>query len=116
MSVSNEKLTDHFKEAMSRLSAGVTVITTQIDNRPWGMTVSACCSLSMSSPLLLVSLATDVASTKAISENQRFGVNLMAQEQLKIAQLTSMPGKPKFIDDLVADTSAVAPHIHEALA
>ena len=32
-----------FRDAMGRLAAGVVIVTTTIDSRPWGLTVSACC-------------------------------------------------------------------------
>ena len=33
-----------FKQALSGLAGGVVVVTAWTDGRPWGMTVSACCS------------------------------------------------------------------------
>ena len=45
-----------FRAAMSRLAAGVVMVTCHVDDKPWGLTVSACCSVSMDPPLLPVSL------------------------------------------------------------
>lgn len=94
-----EQVTELFKESMGRLSAGVTVVTTEIDGRPWGLTVSACCSISMSPPLLLVSLFTNNASSVAIKEQQRFGVSLLSNNQIEVAKAGSKPGTPKFFEE-----------------
>jgi flavin reductase ActVB len=67
---------DGFRAAMSRLAAGVVMVSCHVDEKPWGLTVSACCSVSMDPPLLLVSLGSETASARAIGETGRFGVAL----------------------------------------
>ncbi len=47
---------DAFRHAMRLLAGGVVVVTTRVDGRPWGLTVSACCSLTAAPPRVLVSL------------------------------------------------------------
>lgn len=95
------KMREGLREAMSRLPGGIVVVTTWITGRPWGLTVSSCCSLSMQPPLLLVCLANSTASTKSILEQGCFGVCVLGTDQIEVARRTSEPGKPKFIDDLV---------------
>ncbi len=55
---------DGFRTAMSQLAAGVVMVTCHVGGKPWGLTVSACCSVSMSPPLMLVSLGSATTSTR----------------------------------------------------
>jgi flavin reductase (DIM6/NTAB) family NADH-FMN oxidoreductase RutF len=55
-----------FREAMSFLASGVVVVTASIDGRPWGMTVSSACPVSVDPPTMLVSLNTRTALARAV--------------------------------------------------
>jgi flavin reductase (DIM6/NTAB) family NADH-FMN oxidoreductase RutF len=90
---------DGFRAAMSRLAAGVVMVTCHVGGKPWGLTVSACCSVSMSPPLLLVSLGASTTSTGAIQESGEFGVSLLGQSLIDVARFGSAPGQPKFVED-----------------
>lgn len=94
---------ESLRAAMSRLTTGVVVVTSWVDGRPWGTTVSSCCSLSLQPALLLVALANKTVSTRLILEQGCFGINILALDQVDIAKRAAAPGKPKFVDDLVAD-------------
>jgi flavin reductase (DIM6/NTAB) family NADH-FMN oxidoreductase RutF len=87
-----------FREAMADLAAGVVMVTTTLDGRPWGMTVSACCSVSVNPPMLLVSLSESTASARAIAESGRFGVSLLGSRALATAKFGAARGAPKFIE------------------
>jgi flavin reductase ActVB len=109
---------DDFKVAMSRLAAGVVMVTCHVDGKPWGLTVSACCSVSMEPPLLLVSLGSTTASAHAITETGSFGVSLLGEELLGVAQFGAARGQPKFLDEFcrVGDHDAKSPVVAGALA
>jgi flavin reductase ActVB len=92
------ELGDHFREAMSFLASGVVVVTSSIDGRPWGMTVSSACPVSVDPPTMLVSLNTKTALAHAVAESGRFGVNVLGHEALAVARFASAPGQPKFLD------------------
>jgi flavin reductase (DIM6/NTAB) family NADH-FMN oxidoreductase RutF len=87
-----------FRTAMSRLAAGVVMVTCHVAGKPWGLTVSACCSVSMSPPLLLVSLGSATTSARAIQESGEFGVSLLGQSLIDVARFGSAPGQPKFVE------------------
>jgi flavin reductase ActVB len=109
---------DSFKAAMSQLAAGVVMVTTMVNGRPWGLTVSACCSVSVDPPLVLVSLNRRTQSWKAIRDARRFGISILRLEQQPLAQLASAPGSPKFVDEFcVVDPTDVSrpPSIRGAL-
>jgi flavin reductase ActVB len=107
-----------FRVAMGNLAAGVVIVTTVLDGRPWGMTVSACCSISLSPPTLLVSLTGTSASARAIAESRSFGVSILGAHSAEIARFGSAPGRPKFLDDAhcTAGTDSASPVISGALA
>jgi flavin reductase (DIM6/NTAB) family NADH-FMN oxidoreductase RutF len=89
----------HFREAMSFLASGVVVVTASIDGRPWGMTVSSACPVSVDPPTMLVSLNTRTALARAVAETGRFGVNVLGEGALATARFASATGQPKFLDD-----------------
>jgi flavin reductase ActVB len=107
---------DNFRESMSRLASGVSIVMTEIDNRPWGLTVSACCSISMEPPLILVSLATKAASTQAIIDHNRFSVGILAEDQIQPAKAGAAPGTPKFFEEYVESAGHFNYSVKGALA
>jgi flavin reductase ActVB len=114
-----DQVTDGLRHAMSQLAAGVVMVTTMVDGRPWGLTVSACCSVSMDPPMLLVSLGESTASAKAILETRRFGVSILGARTLGTAQFGSTRGEAKFIEPYChdpADQASETPVIAGAIA
>jgi flavin reductase (DIM6/NTAB) family NADH-FMN oxidoreductase RutF len=93
---------EEFRGAMRLLAGGVALVTTIVDGRPWGLTVSACCSLTADPPQVLVSLDSRTASCRAIVEHGSFGVDVLGSDQIGIAQRCSAQGRPKFIEEAVA--------------
>jgi flavin reductase (DIM6/NTAB) family NADH-FMN oxidoreductase RutF len=91
---------DNFREAMSRLASGVVLVTSTVDGRPWGMTVSSACSICTEPPTMLISLAAHTALSRAIEATGRFGVSVLGQESVDVARFGSAIGTPKFLDDL----------------
>jgi flavin reductase (DIM6/NTAB) family NADH-FMN oxidoreductase RutF len=87
-----------FREAMSHLAASVVMVTTRLDDRPWGLTISACCSVSATPPTILVSLGDRTVSATAIGEQGQFGVSILGEDQIDAARVGSAPGESKFVD------------------
>lgn len=90
---------DAYREAMSRLAAGVVMVTCHVGGRPWGMTATACCSVSMAPPLIMVSLAHHTVSKSEIERSNRFGVSVLGSRGLEVARFAARPGEPKFIEE-----------------
>lgn len=109
---------DGFRTAMSQLAAGVVMVTCHVGGKPWGLTVSACCSVSMSPPLLLVSLGSATTSTRAIQDSGEFGVSLLGQSLIDVARFGSAPGQPKFVEGYCHDGAgfSCSPVVAGALA
>ena len=87
-----------FKAAMRLLAAGVVMVTTHVEGRLWGLTISACCSLSASPPRLLISLSHRASGRPAIIESGRFGVSILRADQKELADLGAVPRGPKYVD------------------
>jgi flavin reductase (DIM6/NTAB) family NADH-FMN oxidoreductase RutF len=74
-----------FKLAMSHFASGVTVVTTEHDGTPYGMTVASFASLSLNPPLVLVCIEKSVKSHDAIAEAEKFGVSILAHDQAEVS-------------------------------
>ena len=103
---------------MSALASGVVLVTGWVGERPWGMTVTSFASVSAEPPTVLVSLGSVTTSARAIRATRRFGVSILAEEQLAVARLGSEPGAAKFLEAFVdpGDESSDSPVVTGALA
>jgi flavin reductase ActVB len=110
-----------FREAMSHLAATVVMVTTTVDGRPWGLTISACCSVSAAPPTLLISLGSHTVSAKVIAEHGAFGLSVLGQHGIDAARAGAAPGAPKFVERFcrpaeLADGAARWPVVRGAVA
>ncbi len=87
-----------FAEAMSVLANGVVMVTSWVDGRPWGITVSAFTSVSAEPPTVLVSLWSDTASARALQEVGSFGVSILGRHHRAAARHGSRRGASKFLE------------------
>lgn len=107
---------DAFRTALSALPSGVVIVTTWLEGRPWGMTVSACCSISVEPPRVLVSLRQGSVTHDQVHEHGRLGINILGSDHKEVAELAARPGMPKFLDDhCVAVDADGVPRIRGAL-
>lgn len=74
-----------FKLAMSHFASGVTVVTTQHEGTPYGMTVASFASLSLHPPLVLICIEKAVKSHDAIAAAGKFGVSILAHDQGEVS-------------------------------
>ena len=74
-----------FKLAMSHFASGVTVVTTEHAETPYGMTVASFASLSLHPPLVLICVEKTVKTHDAIVAAEKFGVSILAQEQTEVS-------------------------------
>jgi flavin reductase (DIM6/NTAB) family NADH-FMN oxidoreductase RutF len=74
-----------FRLAMSHFASGVTVVTTEHEGTPYGMTVASFASLSLRPPLVLICIEKSVKSHDAIAAAGQFGVSILAQSQTEIS-------------------------------
>ena len=95
-----------FKAAMRSLATGVVMVVAQRGERLWGLTISACCSISASPPQVLISLADDASCRDAILETGRFGLSVLRDDQRHLAELGAVPGGPKYVDTFCQDAGS----------
>jgi flavin reductase (DIM6/NTAB) family NADH-FMN oxidoreductase RutF len=107
-----------FRNAMSEYVSGVVMVTCRVDGRPWGVTISAFCSVSMEPALILVSLGSTSVAARTIAESRIFGVNVLGRRCLDAAEFGSTPGQAKFIEDYcdaeTSDESASSPSLSQS--
>ncbi|CAL9296267.1 FMN reductase (NADH) NtaB [Streptomyces sp. SudanB25_2051] len=89
--VSNEE----FRAAMSRLAAGVVLVTAVEPplDEDVGMTATAFMSVSLDPPLVLVSLRNGSRMDDLLAEQPLWGVSVLAESQRQIAGRFSMKGR-----------------------
>lgn len=75
-----------FRGAMRHLTGGVSVITAGRGKDITGMTVTSVSSFSVDPPTLIVSINRDASSFPLIRRHGAFGVNILAADQLDIAE------------------------------
>jgi flavin reductase (DIM6/NTAB) family NADH-FMN oxidoreductase RutF len=87
---------DAFKEALSSVPTGLTVVTTMNgDGLPHGTTVSAFSSLSLDPPLVLVALDRKSELLAQLRRTGRFGVNVLAEHQQEVGLACGRKGPDK---------------------
>lgn len=104
MSVSAET----FRDTLSFLPGGVTVVTSRQPGGPEGLTATAVCSVSLRPPLFLVCVEDGSSTRAAIVREGSFAVNLLDEDQAELARRFAGEGPDKFdgVDWAPAETGA----------
>ena len=108
---------DEFRDAMSRLAAGVSIVTsTGPDDEPRGLTATAICSVSLTPPLVLASLGNESATGEAVTTSGAFVLNFLGRGEEELARRFADADAEKF-DGVEWERGATGcPTIPEALA
>ena len=107
--------TQAFCEAMGHLAAGVTIITSSLDNAPVGMTATAVCSVSAKPPMLLVSLTTGSRTALGVEQSKAFAVHLLTDHSQKHAEQFAAAGDHFAGIKYRCDDQTKVPVLHEVL-
>lgn len=105
-----------FREAMAHVSAPVTVITTMLDGTPFGTTVSAFASLSISPPMVVFALDNRGAMVERLRSAGRAGVNILGGDQDSVALKFASRGSTDRFESLDWQQDAGLPRIDGAAA
>lgn len=76
-----------FRYAMGSFSTGVTVIATELNGDPHGMTANAFMSQSLDPKLVIISLKEDAQMLKKITESRSFSVNVLSERQQELSKI-----------------------------
>ncbi len=88
---------DAFRAALGRFASGITVVTAQdAAGRDAGMTISAFCSVSLSPPLLMVSVAKNASMHDVLTQSAHFAVNILSDSQEPISRRFSSKEGDRF--------------------
>lgn len=85
---------------MAQVCAPVTIITTTVDDKPYGSTVSAFASLSVAPPMVVLALDNRGSLIGKVQETKRLGVNVLAHGQEEIAVKFAARGRVDRFSDL----------------
>lgn len=107
---------DEFREVISHFASGVTVITALHDGRAYGTTASAVSSLSLEPPMLLICMNKQSETGRAVAATGKFGVNILAANQVELAERFARKGGDKFAGVAVAAGKWGEPLFQDALA
>src|SRR5438270_12777216 len=83
------------RNALGMFATGVTVITTQGIDHPFGMTANAFSSVSLDPPLVLVCVISGTIGADSIEHNQVFAVNILGDEHEAISRYFSAKDRPR---------------------
>lgn len=104
-----------FRDAMSLLATGVTVITSDTSSGPVGMTASAVTSLSLEPVLMLVCISTRLPTHAVLESSGRFGVSVLGEGDAATAVRFATPVPDKFAGVEYAERGGV-PVLESAIA
>jgi flavin reductase (DIM6/NTAB) family NADH-FMN oxidoreductase RutF len=89
-----------FRTALGRFATGVTVVSgTDAAGAPIGLTISSFNSVSLNPPLVLWSLSRTSASLPAFMRCQRYVINVLAADQLALAERFARGSTPERFAD-----------------
>ena len=85
---------ERFREVMAGVCTPVSVVTALDGDLPYGTTVSAFASLSMTPPMVLVALDRGSDLLAVLTRTGRFGLNVLGTEQAQLATVFARKGGP----------------------
>ena len=87
-----------FRDALAHFASGVTVVTAQTPGGPVGFTASAFTSVSLAPPRILVCVGKARSAHDAVVAGTHFGVSVLAERQVWIAEQLARSGADRFRD------------------
>lgn len=88
--------TRDLRRALGQYATGVTVVTTELDGRRFGMTANSFTSVSVNPPLVLWAAAKSSPSLTAFEATDLFVVNVLASDQHHLSRQFATSGSDKF--------------------
>jgi flavin reductase (DIM6/NTAB) family NADH-FMN oxidoreductase RutF len=118
--IDRDASSDVFRGAMRHLAGGVSVITVGRGKDITGMTATSVSSLSVDPPTLIVSVNRESSSWPLLQRYGVFGVNILAADQLDIAERFTgkdgLKGKDRFVGEQWTTRISGAPLLVGALS
>lgn len=70
-----------FRNACGKFATGITVVTVEVDGEIHGMTANAFMSVSLTPPLVVVSVDKKAHMHRLIAQSQRYAISVLAHDQ-----------------------------------
>ncbi|WP_209124223.1 flavin reductase family protein [Alkalihalobacillus sp. BA299] len=102
-----------FRDAMGKFATGVTVIVTETNGEPHGMTANAFMSVSLDPKLVVISIKENARILPKIQESKKFSVNILSAEQMDLSKIFAGQIKDQEVAFGLLDNTAIIP---EAIA
>lgn len=87
-----------FRNAMGKFATGVTVIVTEVEGKPHGMTANAFMSVSLDPMLVVVSIKENAKILPKIQHSGKFTVNILSSNQQEISMIFAGQLKDKEVE------------------
>ena len=91
---------ENLRSAMRAWSAGVTVVTAVHEGERHGMTVNSFTSISLTPPLLIISLQQNTRTHELVMKSRAFGLTILAVDQANVSDLFA--GRMPEVEDRLA--------------
>ncbi len=104
------------RKIMGQFATGVTLVTTDGEAGPHGLTANAVASLSLDPPLVLVAVDKRAHSLDYLKNNKCFAINILKHEQEEISRRFATPGPKDFTGLNITTATTTAPILAECLA
>lgn len=85
-----------FRRCLGQFATGVTVMTARHGQQQAGMAVNSFAALSLEPPLVLWSIRRASAALPVFTQAEHFAVNVLAGDQVEVANLFATPGVDRF--------------------
>ena len=104
------------RKIMGQFATGVTIVTTDGEAGPHGLTANAVASLSLDPPLVLVAVDKRAHSLDYLKKNRCFAVNILRLDQEEISRRFATPGPKDFTGLNITTATTTAPVLSDCLA
>ena len=108
---------DEFRRVLRHFASGVTIVTTRVDGKTHGMTVSAFTSVSAEPPLIAVVINKCCTLCSLMEKASGFAVNILTREQQEFSERFAFQCKEdRFLMGDWTTVATGAPLLRDALA
>lgn len=84
-----------FKHCLASFPTGVTVVATQYEGKPYGVTINAFCSVSLHPPLILFCLDKRASTLPIFEQAASFTISILKEGQEEVSRVFSQhPNEP----------------------
>lgn len=85
---------DHYRKAIGRLATGVSVVTTQVGDIDYAMTINSLTSVSLEPVLMLISVEREARFYEAVVESGKWAISILGAQDRAAATWLATRGRP----------------------